>query len=152
MLHVKAALSLGALTVSAAVAAYVEQGPKPEPVFIAGSQYSAVLHQRSHQWLLLSPDGSDLNVSNAGASCAAQAPLPNGVWLVSYDSAHRPVLLAPSVTPLPKGHSGQVRLVDCGDRGEAGRTLAVRTRSRPRALITRLSSRTEPGSRMSASA
>jgi len=124
MLQFKAALSLGALTVSAAVAAYVET-PKPEPVFIAASQYSVVLHQRSHQWLLLSPDGNDLNVSNAGANCAAQAPLPNGVWLVSYDSKNRPVLLAPSVTPLPKGHSGQVRLVECGDKSEAGRTLAV---------------------------
>ena len=124
MLQFKAALSLSALTISAAVAAYVET-PKPEPVFIAGSQYSAVLHQRSHQWQLLSPDGSDLNVSNAGANCAAQAPLPDGVWLVSRDSKNRPVLLAPSVTPLPKGHSGSVQLVGCGEKNVAGRTLAV---------------------------
>ena len=129
MLQFKAALSLSALTVSAAVAAYVET-PKPEPVFIAGSQYSAVLHQRSHQWSLLSADGNDLNVSNAGANCVAQAPLPNGVWLVSYDSRHRPVLLAPSVTPLPNGHSGQVRLIECGDKSADARTLAV-----PRAMI-----------------
>ena len=136
MLHVKAALSLSALAVSAAVAAYVES-PKPEPVFIAGSQYGAVLHQRSHQWQLLSADGNDLNVSNAGASCVAQAPLPNGVWLVSYDSRHRPVLLAPSVTPLPKGHSGQVRLVECGDKSADERSLAV-----PRAMINWLTQST----------
>ena len=75
MLQFKAALSLSALTVSAAVAAYVDN-PKPEPVFIEASQYSAVLHQRSHEWKLLSPDGNDLTVSNAGANCVAQAPLP----------------------------------------------------------------------------
>jgi len=136
MLQFKAALSLSALTVSAAVAAYVET-PKAEPVFIAASQYSVVLHQRSHQWLLLSPDGNDLNVSNAGANCAAQAPLPNGVWLVSRDSKNRPVLLAPSVTPLPKGHSGQVSLVECGDKTTSGRTLAV-----PRAMLNWLTQST----------
>ena len=136
MLQFKAALSLSALTVSAAVAAYVDT-PKAEPVFIAASQYSAVLHQRSHQWKLLSPDGNDLNVSNAGANCAAQAPLPNGVWLVSRDSKNRPVLLAPSVTPLPKGHSGQVHLVECGDKSQTGRTLTV-----PRAMLNWLTQST----------
>ena len=136
MLQFKAALSLSALTVSAAVAAYVDN-PKPEPVFIEASQYSAVLHQRSHEWKLLSPDGNDLTVSNAGANCVAQAPLPNGVWLVSYDSRNRPVLLAPSVTPLPKGHTGQVRLVECGDKSADDRSLAV-----PRAMINWLTQST----------
>jgi hypothetical protein len=133
MLHIKAALSLSALAVSGALTAYT-QAPKPEPVFIAGSQYSATLHQRSHQWQLLSADGADLNVANTGPACAAQVPMPDGVWLVTRDAQGRPELVAPSVTTLPKGHDGHVRLIACGESGGGARTLAA-----PKALIDWLS-------------
>ena len=128
MLHVKAALSLSALAISGALTAY-SKIPQPEPVFIAGSQYSATLNQRSHEWKLLSSDGAELSVANTGATCAAQLPLPNGVWLITRDAQGRPELLAPSVTTLPKGYPEHVALVACGEHAE-GKSLAA-----PRALI-----------------
>jgi hypothetical protein len=132
MLHIKAGLSLSALAISGALTAY-SKIPQPEPVFIAGSQYTATLNQRSHEWRLLSSDGAELNVANSGASCAAQLPLPNGVWLVSRDADGKPELVAPSVTVLPKGYPDHVALVGCGEHAE-GKTLAA-----PRALIDWLS-------------
>lgn len=130
MLQIKAALSLSALAVSGALAAYSKL-PQPEAVFIAGSQYSATLNQRSHEWRLLSPDGAELSIANAGVTCAAQRPLPDGVWLVSRDADGKPELVAPSVTPLPKGHPDHVALVGCGEIATStGRALAA-----PRVLI-----------------
>lgn len=123
MLHIKAALSLSALAISGALAAY-SKIPQPEPVFIAGSQYSVTLNQRSHEWKLLSPDGAELSVANTGPACAAQAPLPNGVWLITRDAQGRPELVAPSVTRLPKGHPDHVALIACGEHVE-GRSLAA---------------------------
>jgi hypothetical protein len=133
MLHLKAALSLSTLMIAGAVTAYVEN-PKPEPVFIEGSQYTAVLHQRSHQWRVLGLDGHEIQIASSGSACAAQAPRPDGVWLVTRDAAGRPQLLAPSVTALPKGHPDHVRLVGCNESGVAGKTLAA-----PSALIDLLS-------------
>lgn len=134
MLHLKAALSLSSLMIAGAVTAYVET-PKPEPVFIEGSQYTAVLHQRSHEWRVLGLDGHEIQIANAGSSCAAQAPLPDGVWLVTRDAAGKPQLLAPSVTALPKGYPDHVSLVACNETRVAGRTLAA-----PSALIDLISS------------
>ena len=37
----------------------------------------------------------------------------------------RAELLAPSVTPLPAGHSDRVQLLACGERGDGSPALAV---------------------------
>lgn len=112
MLKPRTAIGLAALALSAGVAASF---PAPEaPVFIEGSQYSAVLKQADQTWRLLAADGIDLAVNAAEPGCLAGRRVPEGIWLVTRDRDGRPVLSAPSVTRLPHGYPEQVALVACG--------------------------------------
>ena len=112
MLKRRTVIGLTALALSAGVAAGF---PKPEPpVFIEGSQYTAVLSQESRSWRLLAADGVDLAVNAAEPGCLAGRRLPEGIWLVTQDERGHAVLSAPSVTTLPQGYPEQVALVACG--------------------------------------
>ncbi|HET7843560.1 MAG TPA: hypothetical protein VFL14_05375 [Xanthomonadales bacterium] len=105
------------LLVAATLAAAVVQA-KPresEPVFVAGSQYSAVLSQGNGSWRLLPLDGADVELRADGASCAASTTIARGVWIVSRDESGRLELVAPSSTTLAEGAPAHVALVACGD-------------------------------------
>lgn len=92
-----------------------------EPVYNAGSQYTATLDQTHNQWLLQPINGQDVTI-DAGA-CATGTMVPTGVWLLVIDDQGRPELLAPSATRLPTGTSDRVALRAC-DKAH-GRELAV---------------------------
>lgn len=92
-----------------------------DPVFSAGSQYTATLDQTHNQWRLQPVNGQDV-VIYTGA-CATGAMVPQGVWLLVIAADGRPELLAPSVTRLPAGSPDRVALRAC-DRAH-GRELAV---------------------------
>ena len=112
MMKRRTVIGLSALALSAGVAANF---PTPEPpVFVEGSQYTAVLSQEDQSWRLLAADGIDLAVNAAEPGCLAGRRLPEGIWLVTQDRDGRPVLSAPSVTRLPNGYPEQVALVACG--------------------------------------
>lgn len=83
-----------------------------EAVFLEGTRYNAVLSRSQGAWRLMPADGRDIQL-RVSAHCRRGATLPRGLWLLTRDSAGRPALVAPSATPLPSGHSGHVRLVDC---------------------------------------
>ncbi|KAA2285045.1 hypothetical protein [Arenimonas fontis] len=109
-----------------AAAAPVEP-PADDAVFVEGSRYSAVLHPRRGAWRLLGPNGEDLQL-RVRESCRAGLAPPRGLWLLTRDRAGRPQLLAPSSTPLPPGHPGEVLLVPCDQTLPADRpALAVPT-------------------------
>ena len=110
---------------------------KSEPVFIEGSQYTAVLDQRTHHWRLMPLDGHGIEVSNSDALCAPGPALPEGVWLVTRDAQGRAELLAPSTTKLPRNHPGAVALVACGETSDGGKMVSA-----PRVLIDWLASNT----------
>lgn len=112
MLKRRILIGLSALALSAGVAANFAVESQ-QPVFLEGSQYTAVLNQHDQSWRLLSADGVDLAVSAAEPGCLAGRRLPEGVWLVTQDAMGRPVLTAPSVTPLPRGYPEQVALLSC---------------------------------------
>ena len=105
---IRAAVAACGLALSLGAAASV-----PDSVYIEGSQYTAVLNQRTQAWRLLSDDGADLAVSTAERGCRAGRHLPKGIWLVTSDTEGRPVLTAPSVTALPGNHPEQVALRAC---------------------------------------
>ena len=128
---VLAALALGAAAVPA-------PAPKPTepPVYVAGSQYSAVLDQQTRHWRLLPLDGQDLILANPDVYCRADAAIPNGVWLVATDPAGGIELRATSCVSLPAGYPAQVALRACGDAGDATALHA------PRALIDMLAGNT----------
>ena len=112
MLKRRTVIGLTALALSAGVAA---QFPAAEPpVFVEASQYTAVLKQADQSWRLIAADGMDLSVNAIGAGCLAGRRVPEGVWFVTRDGEGRPVLSAPSVTPLPNGYPEQVALLVCG--------------------------------------
>lgn len=100
------------LAAAGSVAARANIAP-PEPVYEAGSHYTATLHQRSGQWQLQPPDGQDLTVS-VPAECTAGARIPEGVWLLVHGGDGQLVLQAPSWTAVPDGHTGTVSLRECG--------------------------------------
>ena len=79
---------------------------------ILPSQYSAVLHSRAGRWEVLDPSGPRLQFETS--ACPSNVLLPPGLWLLTRDADNRPVLIAPSVTPLPAGHSGQISIRTCG--------------------------------------
>ncbi len=83
-----------------------------DAVFVEGARYSAVLSRGTKTWRLLPAAGGELRLNVAGHCRAGQAP-PRGLWLLTLDARGRPLLVAPSATPLPAGHPGQIRLVDC---------------------------------------
>jgi len=92
------------------------------PVYQAGSQYTAVLNSNNSQWNLLPSDGQDFAIK-VEASCRSGSTVPAGLWLLTRDAAGRPELLAPSQTQLPAGHSGHIPLVSCTD--DNSQALAV---------------------------
>jgi hypothetical protein len=92
-----------------------------DPVFSAGSQYTATLDQTHNQWRLQPVNGQDV-VIDTGA-CSTGAMVPQGFWLLVIAADGRPELLAPSVTRLPAGSPDRVALRAC-DRAH-GRELAV---------------------------
>jgi hypothetical protein len=127
------------LLVAALLATPIAQAKprEPEAVYVAGSQYSAVLSQADRSWRLLPLDGADVELHMAGAPCAASARLARGVWLVSRDAAGRLELVAPSTTALAQDAPARVALVACGDAD--ARTPAVVA---PRVLVDWLATST----------
>lgn len=115
MRSLKSFVAMAGLATSLAAAANVPAEPVSN-VYIEGGQYTAVLAQHAQAWRLLPGDGVDLAVSAQG--CAAGAPLPEGIWLVTSDAQGRPALSAPSTTALPAGHPEQVALRACGETGD----------------------------------
>jgi hypothetical protein len=131
---VLAALALGAAAVPAPAPRPVEA-----PVYVAGSQYSAVLDQETRHWRLMPLDGQDLIVANPDVYCRADAAIPAGLWLVATDPAGGVELRATSLVALPAGYPAQVALRACGDAGNAGDVAALHA---PRAFIELLASNT----------
>ena len=118
---------IGAMLASSAVGAAVSAaGPAPlhaapDSMYDPGSQYTASLDQTRNQWHLQPASGDDLLIYTG--TCATGTMVPTGVWLVVRDPQGRPELLAPSVTPLPRGATERVSLRSCGKA--SGRELAV---------------------------
>lgn len=90
-----------------------------DAVFVEGARYDAVLHRQDQRWRLLPADGADLRLRVSERCRAGELP-PRGLWLLTLDAGGRPTLVAPSATPLPDGHPGRVRLVDCDQPLPAG--------------------------------
>lgn len=84
-----------------------------EAIFVEGARYDAVLSQASRTWRLLPASGNALRLQ-VSPDCQLGAAPPRGLWLLTRDQWGRPELVAPSATPLPRGHSGHIRLVACG--------------------------------------
>ncbi len=123
------------IAAAALAAAGAQAKPREsEPVFIAGSQYSAVLSQADQSWRLLPLDGADVELRSASASCATNATLARGVWLVSRDASGRLELIAPSSTELADGAPAHVALVACGDTDARSPAVAA-----PRVIVDWLS-------------
>ncbi|MEZ5485073.1 MAG: hypothetical protein R3F01_07945 [Lysobacteraceae bacterium] len=119
MLNIKTILAVIGLGLTATAAANAPQ-TSLLPVYIEGSQYSAVLDQSAQRWRLLPADGIDLDVSAITASCASDQSLPVGLWLLTRGADGKASLTAPSATPLPVGHPEEVPLLGCGERSESG--------------------------------
>jgi hypothetical protein len=90
-----------------------------EAVFVEGARYDAVLRRQDQRWRLLPDQGRDLTLRVAD-TCHAGTPPPRGLWLLTSGRDGQPTLLAPSATPLPPGHPGEVVLVPCGQPLPAG--------------------------------
>ena len=123
-----------ALSAGAAANAPIES---LQPVYIEGSQYTAVLSQRTQSWRLLPSDGIDLAVNVAESGCNPGGELPPGLWLLTQDAAGRPTLTAPSHTARPEGHPEQVALRACGEANDGQPYVAA-----PQGLIDWLGYRT----------
>jgi len=92
-----------------------------EPVYTAGSQYTATLTQTGSQWRLQPIAGQDIAISTG--TCATGAMVAPGLWLVVRDAHGGLELVAPSATILPAGRPGRVALRACDEAH--GRDLAV---------------------------
>lgn len=104
------------LLAAAVAAAAVASASMPEPVYVAGGSYTAVLDQQARRWTLLPLDGQDFEIrANAGACESAEA-IPSGVWLVGRDAEGRPELVAPSATLAAAGRD-RIALHDCSESG-----------------------------------
>lgn len=113
-----AALSLPAVAVAQTGAA---RGNSAQPVYDAGSQYTATLDQTHNLWRLQPLAGQDVVIGTG--SCATGAMVPSGVWLLVVDGKGGAELLAPSATRLPAGAHDRIALRAC-DRAR-GTDLAV---------------------------
>jgi hypothetical protein len=107
-----------------ALAAGLAAAQASEPVFVPASQFSVAFDQSTREWQLLPLDGQDIRVSAARETCAADALIPNGVWLITHTPNGGVELVAPSVTTLPAGHDGRVALLACGETGAQPRLNA----------------------------
>ena len=117
-------LALALLLIAPALAPAAEP-VADEAIFVEGALYSAVLHGNRNAWRLLPTDGPGVML-RVRPACQAGLPPPRGLWLLTRDAAGRPTLVAPSATPLPPGHPGEVPLVACGQPLPAdGPALAV---------------------------
>lgn len=134
-LQLLATTVLSALAV-AALAMPVPAAAPVQPVYVAGGQYRAALNQSTRYWTLMPPDGQDLVVGNPDLYCRADAPLPQGIWLVARDAEGAVELRAPSHTALPPGYPERVALKSCADRSP-GTALHA-----PQALIDWLAANT----------
>lgn len=88
----------------------------PEPVYVAGGSYTAVLDQQAQRWTLLPLDGRDFEIRATAGSCGSGTTIPAGVWLVGRDAAGNPELVAPSATRAGAGQE-RIALHDCGEAG-----------------------------------
>lgn len=106
------------MTLAAALCAapVVAQTPADPPVYVASSQYSAVLHQTRGLWQLLPAEGATLLVG--ADDCHSARRLPVGLWLLTRDAQGRPELVAPSATALPRGAADHVALRRCDVAGK----------------------------------
>lgn len=113
------ALAAAAVLATAASAALARVEP-PTSVYQPASHYGATLKQASGLWRLHALDGQDLTVA-VPTACASHQPLPTGLWLVTRAGDGGLLLRAPSATPLPEGHSGELAVRACdSDTGERG--------------------------------
>lgn len=90
-----------------------------DPVYIAGSQYTAVLQHGLQRWTLSPQTGPDLEIRSI-APCPHQTVPGKGLWLIARAADGSLELVAPSATLLPAGHSGRVALRSCESAGEPG--------------------------------
>lgn len=91
------------------------------PVYQAGSQYTAVLDTQISQWHMVPRIQQD--IAQYDKHCQSNEVIPAGLWLITRDTNGNPELLAPSQTILPIGHSGHIPLISCSDKQSKG--LAV---------------------------
>jgi hypothetical protein len=107
--------------VMAMVALPATAATQPEPSLLgpAAGQYTAEFDRASQRWRLLTLRGSDTDVSAVGDCLPGSSP-PDGLWLLSRDAQGVPTLFAPSITALPAGHPGRIRLAACGDTDDTG--------------------------------
>ena len=126
------AATLAALLSSTAVSARTVA--TPDPIYVASSQYTAVLDQSTQHWQLRPAEGAILDIR--ASACGAHAQIPNGLWLLVSDAHGKAELVAPSATVLPAGMPDRIALRDCDANGE-GPALAV-----PQSLIDLLTSNT----------
>lgn len=118
-----------ALLLAGASTAATAQGVAPGPGF-SGGQYTAEFDPGVDTWRLFPLVGSATELRSIG-DCSASETTPAGIWLVTRGIDGTPMLLAPSVTALPAGHPGRIRLAACGsDRQGTEPTLGV-----PEALL-----------------
>ena len=89
---------LAALAAASAVASTAT-----DPVYVAGSSYTAVLDQQAQRWTLIPLDGQDFEVTSNAKSCASGTTIASGLWLVGRDANGNPELVAPSATDLAGG-------------------------------------------------
>lgn len=121
-----------ALLLAASLPAVSMPSPAYAPLQVLPGSYSAVLHLQAQRWELLDPHGAALQI--AVSDCGAESTLPTGLWLLTRDNEGAPILLAPSATELPPGHSGEVAIGACTD-GATPHTLRL-----PPALLQALES------------
>lgn len=118
---------LATVIASAATAATT----RPDPIYVPGGSYTAVLDQAAQRWTLLPLDGHDVEIRADAKHCASTIELARGVWLVGRDAEGRPELVAPSATG---NAESRIALQACGDPGEGY--------AAPRALIEWLATET----------
>lgn len=112
----RTSLSLLVLAAALGAAPVIAQTPAEAPVYIPGSQYSAVLHQSRGVWQLLPAEGANLLVGSDACHSARRVPV--GLWLLTRDAQGRPELVAPSATALPRGVADHVPLRRCDAAGK----------------------------------
>jgi hypothetical protein len=71
-----------------------------------------VLNVAKNTLHLLPSNGDDFTVQ-LDAHCLNRQKVPTGIWLLTRDASGEFELVAPSDTPLPAGHSGQIAIAKC---------------------------------------
>ena len=119
--------SLSALIASAMLGTIASAASPPnyEPIYITDGQYDAALKQSEHLWRLLPLFDEEVDVTDRSKDCGSRVPIPHGLWYVTQDDNGRPLLVAPSVTPLPPGFPEHVALRACGESAGGDTALFV---------------------------